>query len=188
MCLRAADALLKRSPDAAPIILGLLLDSPQHGYALYLRTQRDLGDVWTIGMNRLYALLDRMESESLIAGRNEKAGPHPARRVYSATPGGRRLFQDWLRAPVARLRDMRLTFLPKLYFAQRMGSAQLADLVAVQRAACRSELERMSALQRERGFDDMYLFLVYEFRIRQAQSMLAWLDQCEPSAAPRRNP
>jgi DNA-binding PadR family transcriptional regulator len=175
--------MLKRSPGAEPIVLGLLIDCPQHGYSLYRRIQSDLGDVWTIGMNRLYALLDAMEAGALITGRREKAGLRPAKRVYSATAEGRRLFQDWLQAPVTRMRDMRLDFLPKLYFARRQAAGAPAGLIAAQRAACQAALNRMIGLQQERGSDDRYLFLVYEFRIRQARSMLAWLDQCDQAMA-----
>ena len=49
----------KRSPFAIPVVLGLLDAQPQHGYALFAQVQRDLQDVWHVGMNRLYALLAR---------------------------------------------------------------------------------------------------------------------------------
>jgi DNA-binding PadR family transcriptional regulator len=179
------DAEFRRSPSATPIVLGLLATTPepQHGYALFRRIQQDLRDVWSIGMNRLYTLLAEMEGAGLIGGHVEKPGRRPARRVFKLLPKGRRTFKAWMAEPIPHMRDMRVEFLPKLYFARQVGPAAMADLIRSQRAACERGLERMTALQQERGFDDMYVFLVYEFRIRQIQSMLRWLDECEHTLA-----
>jgi PadR family transcriptional regulator, regulatory protein AphA len=152
---------------------------PQHGYALYRRIQADLKDVWTIGMNRLYSLLAELEHDGLIAGQTEKPGPRPARRMLRLLPKGKNLFNAWMDAPTTRMRDMRLEFLPKLYFARLAGPDAVVALIRVQHTACDNELARMAATQSERGSEDMYVFLVYEFRVRQIRSMMLWLDECE---------
>ena len=162
-------------------MLGLLVATaqPQHGYALFQRIQADLKDVWSIGMNRLYALLGEMERAGLIGSHTEKPGKRPTRKVYQLLPKGHQTFEAWMGTPIQHMRDMRVEFMPKLYFARLLGPGAVTALLRLQRAACKREWERMSNLQRERGFDDMYIFLVYEFRIRQIQSMLKWLDECE---------
>jgi DNA-binding PadR family transcriptional regulator len=168
----------KRSPFAIPVVLGLLDQQPRHGYALFLQVQRDLQDVWHVGMNRLYALLEVMERDGLIKGHAERAGLRPPRRVFHLTAKGKRLFERWLHEPSARMSDMRTDFPPKLYFALQRGLQDVAELVQTQRGACHRELERMSGRQRD-ATDNVYRGLIYDFRIRQIHAILEWLDGCE---------
>jgi DNA-binding PadR family transcriptional regulator len=160
-------------------VLGLLDQQPRHGYALFLQVQRDLQDVWHVGMNRLYALLEVMERDGLIKGHAERAGLRPPRRVFHLTAKGKRLFERWLHEPSARMSDMRTDFPPKLYFALQRGLQDVAELVQTQRSACQKELERMSGRQRDISNSDAYRGLIYDFRIRQIHAILEWLDACE---------
>ncbi|MCS7056121.1 MAG: PadR family transcriptional regulator [Thermoflexales bacterium] len=178
----------KRSPFAEPVVLGLLAEAPAHGYALFARIRNDLTGVWQVGMNRLYALLDAMERAGLIKGQAEQVGHRPQRRVFHITPQGQRRFEVWLRTPSHSMQDMRIEFPPKLYFALRRSSQDVIELVRAQRDACRHELERLTARQRDAQPDDGYRALVYDFRIRQVRAILEWLDVCEAKwAAPERH-
>lgn len=176
----------KRSPFAIPVVLGLLDERPQHGYALFAQVQSDLQDVWHVGMNRLYALLEEMERAGLIAGHAEQAGLRPTRRVFQIAPKGRRLFERWMREPCMRMAEMRADFPPKLYFAMRRGPQDVAELIQAQRGACQMELERMSGRQRDIGEDNAYRGLIYDFRVRQIHAILEWLDACEQQAVAKR--
>ena len=169
----------KRSPFAAPVVIGLLLIEPRHGYALFSQIQSDLRDVWHVAMNRLYKLLDEMEADGLIAGRAERVGLRPARRVYRGTAKGKRLFERWMHEPSGRMSEMRTDFPPKLYFAMQHGPQDVAQLVQVQRGACQRELERMASRQKDIGLAGGYRDLVYDFRLRQIRAILEWLDECE---------
>ena len=169
----------KRSPFATPVVLGLLDGEPQHGYALFARIQRDLSDVWHIGMNRLYALLEEMEAAGLIAGHDEQAGNRPPRLVFRPTAKGKRVFERWLNEPSARMSDLRIDFPPKLYFAMQRGPAHVATLVSAQRAACEQEMMRMASIQRDIDAANAYRHLVYELRLRQIESIIGWLNTCE---------
>ena len=161
------------------MVLGLLSNEPQHGYSLFARIQRDLSDVWHVGMNRLYALLDEMEDEGLITGHDEHTGNRPTRRVFRPTAKGKRTFEHWLHTPSNRMSDLRIDFPPKLYFAQQMGPKDTATLLATQRQACERELARMSSIQNDVGAASTYRHLVYELRVRQIESILGWLSTCE---------
>lgn len=152
---------------------------PQHGYALYAKIQHDLSDMWHVGMNRLYALLEEMEHDGLIAGHAERAGNRPTRRVFRPTAKGKRLFERWMHKPSLSMREMRVDFPPKLYFAVQRGSQDVAQLVQAQRIACNKELARMSGRQRDIGDSSAYRGLIYDFRVRQIRSILEWLDACE---------
>jgi DNA-binding PadR family transcriptional regulator len=174
-----ARQLPKRSLCAEQVVLGLLNEAPAHGYALFARIRSDLVDVWQVGMNRLYALLENMEGHGLIKGRIQQAGNRPERRVYHITAKGRRQFEAWMHAPSQSMRDMRVEFPPKLYFALHRGPQDVAELIQAQRNACRMELARITGRQRDAGDRDAYRSLVYDFRLRQIHAILEWLDACE---------
>jgi DNA-binding PadR family transcriptional regulator len=77
-------------------VLGLLLESPMHGYELRKRLTGLLGAFRAFSYGSLYPSLRRMQADGLIA---EDAGPQGtlkrrARRVYALTPKGRERFAE----------------------------------------------------------------------------------------------
>ena len=132
-----------------------------------------------LGVNRLYAVLDEMEADGLIKGHAEREGLRPTRTVYHPTSKGIRLFERWLHDPSRSMRDMRVDFPPKLYFACRRGPQDVAESVQGQRAACHEELARISERKAAIAPEDRYKQLVYDLRVGQIGSILDWLDSCE---------
>ncbi|SIS00008.1 PadR family transcriptional regulator [Williamsia sterculiae] len=77
-------------------ILGLLLESPMHGYELRKRLTGLLGAFRAFSYGSLYPTLRRMQADGLIA---EEVGPQGtlkrrARRVYRLTTDGRQRFTE----------------------------------------------------------------------------------------------
>ncbi|MFJ6095043.1 MULTISPECIES: PadR family transcriptional regulator [Actinomycetes] len=77
-------------------VLGLLLESPMHGYELRKRLTGLLGAFRAFSYGSLYPSLRRMQADGLIA---EDSGPpgtlkRRARRVYALTPKGRERFTE----------------------------------------------------------------------------------------------
>lgn len=161
-------------------LLGFLREEPLHGYELYqrLETADDLSRVWRLKQAHLYALLGKLEAAGLIESEVVPQEGRPPRRVLRLTPDGAAAFDAWVRAPVAHGRDLRIEFLAKLFWAQRLGEDRARELIASQRVACEGWL---SGLQHEReraGDEGLYASLVLEFRLTQTVAMLAWLDRC----------
>src|SRR5246500_2042495 len=75
-------------------ILGLLIESPMHGYELRKRLTGLLGAFRAFSYGSLYPALRRMQTEGLIAENAAPAGTpvRRARRVYRLTDAGRRRF------------------------------------------------------------------------------------------------
>jgi len=100
------------------------------------------------------------------------------RRIFRLTSAGRKALRDWLSRPVSHGREIRLEFMAKLFFARREGSEWVNQLIARQREECagwREKLLVQAAASPGRG---SFEWLVYQFRVRQVESMLDWLDQC----------
>jgi len=83
-------------------ILGLLLESPMHGYELRKRLTGLLGAFRAFSYGSLYPTLRRMQADGLIAENADPDGTGPrrrARRVYEITPVGRRRFTELVADP-----------------------------------------------------------------------------------------
>lgn len=167
--------MYEESISAQPVLLGLLMSQPRHGYELYGQFRRKLGPVWHIGLSQLYAQLRQLEQAGLIVAHTEAQPTRPPRKVYSLTSEGRAAFLEWLRQPTPYLRHMRMELLARIYFFQSLSLPGLEELVAAQKAVCRQQADHYARLAAgAQGFRR----LVLEFRRGQLEAVIPWLDRC----------
>jgi PadR family transcriptional regulator AphA len=159
-----------------PVLLGLLMTQPKHGYELYQEFSRELGRVWEIGQSQLYAQLKQLEETGLVSVQTEPQPSRPPRKVYHLTAQGQATFVDWVHQPTPYLRHLRVEFLARLFFYQRLSLPGLEDLVAAQVAVCRLQVERFERLAAEA--EDTFQVCVLEFRQGQLEAVIRWLDRC----------
>jgi DNA-binding PadR family transcriptional regulator len=176
---RSALTVVPSRPELTPVqyaILGLLHGQPAHGYELQrsFSTDGDLADVAQIEQPTLYAALKDLAARKLIEGTEAREGSRPPRTVYALTSEGERLLTTWLRAPVQRLRQVRLDFLLKVYFARRRGAREVRALVDAQIRACHDYLSALEEQAASLAPDD-FAYLVVESRTSAARSTLDWL-------------
>lgn len=158
-------------------ILGLLLEGPAHGYRLHdaFTPGGELGAVLRVEPPTLYAALKELEAARLIEGRESRAGARPPRVEYRLREEGRDAFERWLGEPAERLREVRLDFLLRLYFARRRGPGVVADLVRRQVEALNryvAALEGWSAALPPGS----WVALVADARLAAAQAARQWLE------------
>ncbi len=80
-------------------VLAALVEQPAHGYELTNRLNRRMGPVLQTDYRRVYEVLEQLEKEGLAHSVEEQAlgASHRRRRVFSATPLGRRTHAGWFR-------------------------------------------------------------------------------------------
>jgi len=184
---RAAVSLAREEP-LTPVqyaMLGLLRAHAAHGYELQrsFAAGSDLGGVVHVEQASLYGALKDLAGRGLIEGAEAREGLRPPRTVYSLSPRGERVLDAWMRTPVERLRQVRLDFLLKVYFARRRGEAAVRALVDEQIATCHrylADLEARAAELAPRG--DLYVRLaqvqlVQEDYAKAAHSLRKALDK-----------
>jgi PadR family transcriptional regulator AphA len=159
-----------------PVLLGLLMSEPRHGYDLYQEFSQELGRVWELGQSKLYAQLKQLEEAGLVEAQMEPQPSRPARKVYHLTPQGRAVFLEWVRQPSPYLRHIRVEFLARLYFFRRLSLDDLDQLVARQQAVCQAQVDRFERLAAEA--EDEFRRCVLEFRRGQLEAVIHWLDRC----------
>jgi DNA-binding PadR family transcriptional regulator len=127
-------------------------------------------------MSLLYAQLKRLENLGYLDGTTEVQTNRPPRRVYRLTPEGEAEFWRWLDQPVARIREIRIDFLLKLFFSSRIPAHDTDDLLRRQIAACRDYLATLEERQ-ARTPPDSFAHLVNQSRLTAARGTIAWLEQ-----------
>lgn len=159
-------------------LLGLLATRPMHGYELlkYFAPSTDLGGLYHLEMGQMYALLHRLEGDELVVAELIPQGTRPPRKVYHLSQQGRTAFHDWVTTPVRKVRDLRIEFLLKLYFARQIGRMPALALVAGQIAVCHEEMERLDDARR--SAPEEFARLVYASRVARAHGVLEWLESC----------
>lgn len=164
-------------------LLGFLTQGPMHGYDLHRRVKDELGVVWYMGISNIYGALKRLEQAGYVESILSPQESRPSRKVYHITPAGEQSFLEWMRRPVPAMRDLRVEFLAKLYFFRTLGLGGVEDLITAQEATCRERVER---LEQSAARCDPHDFnrLVYDFRRRQIEAILDWLQAYRREVAP----
>ncbi|MBX5470313.1 MAG: PadR family transcriptional regulator [Thermoleophilaceae bacterium] len=164
------------------MILGLLVDRPDHAYALKRRISPGLPRERLINDGVLYPLLAKLEGEGLVTSAEQRGERGRARRVYSVTPAGRAEFRRWLRSEEDEegpsLHELFIAQpLVKLLFARHLGPARVraklerhAERVA-ERIAALESLQALATPDAAGGLGPSLL----ELELRQLRDRHAWL-------------
>jgi PadR family transcriptional regulator AphA len=117
------------------VVLGLVAESPTHGFALARLLARggEVGRVWSASRPLTYRALDQLIADGLVAPVRTEAGAGPQRTVQRITATGRRHLRRWLATPVVHFRDVRAELLVKLLLLERSGRSP-DELLEAQRA------------------------------------------------------
>ena len=163
------------SPE--PALLGFLLDGPMHGYDLYKQVNTHLSLMWRVGMSQMYAIVNTYATRGWIQTQIQSQESRPSKKVLEITPLGRQAFQAWLHQPARGLREFRVDFFLRLYFARALSTSSVQDLVDQQIAAVRRELENLDAHRLAATKTEPDLFqLTRDFRIQQLTTICKWLE------------
>lgn len=114
------------------LLLGALMAGPRHGYEIMQFLDQNFGLAWYISTSQLYAVLKRVEAKRWVAAQVEIQETRPTKRVFVLSPEGRNRFLGWLREPVRHVRDMRIEFIGKLFFAGYLNQAEMNRLIEAQ--------------------------------------------------------
>jgi len=173
------------SEPAEYAILGLLEGHAMHGYEMFQQFQTGtLGQIVHLEMSQMYAFLKKLERLDYIASELEPQGVRPPRKVFHLTPLGRDIFLHWLTEPVIRPREIRILFLIKLYFIQRLLPEQTPHLIEQEIAACRKFLDRLESQSKRHantasGDEAFFDHVVLRSRIHQTRALLEWLHELQ---------
>jgi PadR family transcriptional regulator, regulatory protein AphA len=165
-------------PTTSYAILGLLTREPMSRYDLAQVVQRTIAHFWTIAKSQVYRELERLEKLGYVHGTEVRQKSLPNKRVYALTPAGERAFDAWLQVPDAERTHFRSAYLVKVFFANRMPSQTLIELLRryrdgneLWRQEIDSILAQLSSVQ-----GAAYMRATALLGARVAEAMVAWAD------------
>jgi DNA-binding PadR family transcriptional regulator len=176
------------------VLVGLVVDRPDHGYSLKRRLSPGLPPDRLINDGVLYPLLRRLEEDGLLRGHPERHAGRD-RRSFQATARGRRAFLAWLRSDVDE--DCEPTYelyvahpLVKLLFGDHLSDDERLAKLANHSSGVRERLatlERLRAVmdpRSARALNSAWLDLEIAQQQQRLQGLQALLDRLRASAPP----
>jgi DNA-binding PadR family transcriptional regulator len=110
--------------DQELILLGLLRQSPKHGYEIKIKVREILSLFAGVQLKSIYYPLRILEKKGLLAKCTEKKGKRPQRLVYCLTPLGKERFEILLNKNLLDFKRPQFTLDLSLYFLGFMKPAQ----------------------------------------------------------------
>lgn len=168
------------------IILGLLCERPIHGYELARLVQADaaLRAIWRIERSEIYFLLGKLKQKGFIVELAEEQAKGPARTIYAPTDSGRAAFEEWIRTPEFRPRNLRTALLARVWMGLRRDPTEAVELIDAQKRAL---VDWLNQAQRQ-NFENEVVALVHHLREAQVRATLDALDGFRLLAATRSSP
>jgi PadR family transcriptional regulator AphA len=156
------------------MVLALLSLRDMHGYDMVsFVADEGLAAVCPVEQSTLYTYLRNVEARGYVDWTEERVGNRPPRKTYALTDAGRAAIDDWLRQPVARMREVRLEFLLKLYFLAEVDRAAHRRLIGEQIAVVEEYLAHLASVPSDTAFAR----LVARSKQSAAVATLGWLKQ-----------
>ena len=173
-------------------LLALLREQESYGYQLKTGFERATGGVWPLNVGQVYKTLDRLERDGLVTS-SERDG----QRSYAITAHGIDELGAWWEAVPADEPPPRDELMLKVLMAINVGRAHALDVIADQREAVMTQLQRQQRARRRPrsgrgaprdGEDPLADRLVHDALIVRAEADLRWLDLCEERLGPETAP
>ena len=161
------------------LVLVILSHQPAHGFAVAQQTAPggELGRIWQIPKAVVYRSIGRLLDAGMITPQGVEAGLGPQRTVYSATEEGAKAAREWLRTPVAHVREVRSQLLLKLALLDQAGEDP-SELLQRQRMVLEPIARAIEDRQVEcTGFDAILL----AWRRSTVQAAMDFLDAITPA-------
>jgi DNA-binding PadR family transcriptional regulator len=169
-----------KNPLPDQIIIGLLRYRPMHGYEIinYFREKSQLGRIWTMSTSQIYAVLKRLEKNGAIVGEQINEPDSPSKTVYSVTPIGIKLLENWLyeKNPSTSIHLIRVIFNSRLYIAELLNY-QMDKIIKNQKIVCNSQL--LIAQNSIKECKNQIETLTVDYIIRHLETTISWLEDCE---------
>jgi DNA-binding PadR family transcriptional regulator len=165
--------------SAENALFGILMTGSKHGYELHGYVSAQMNQFWDLSMSQVYALLKRMEHNGVVISQEKWQERRPAKKIFSLTQKGKKIFLHWVCSPVEHVRDVRMEFLAKLFFMRELHLKEGPSLIDKQIAVLE---EKLRAIERSKEkITDEFQTALYSFKTSQTTAALEWLRQCKAS-------
>jgi DNA-binding PadR family transcriptional regulator len=165
-------------------MLGILAQKDLHGYELKSSFDEKVGEFWSLNYGQIYSTLDRLEKEDLVTHDRQAQDKRPDRKIYSITKKGRKELDEWLAAPINRVRALRDEFFIKLVFTGKDNPGPVLDLIEKQKALYLRQMnhlthQKVALKKKTRDLAALTTELLMDAGLFHAEADIKWLTLCE---------
>lgn len=143
------------------ILLGLLKESPKHGYEIKKEIKEILSLFAGIDIESIYYPLQILEKKGLVVKRMAKQGRRPQRLVYALTPKGETHFQDLLTSSLLNFKRPQFSLDLSLYFLRYIKPAiakrRLRARMLILKKLTRDLRQTIGALKKKKASSLVYI-------------------------------
>jgi PadR family transcriptional regulator AphA len=162
-------------------ILGILLIKNQHGYDLHQHISENLNMLWHASQSQVYATLERLEAKGLIVGDLQAQEKRPARHVFSLTPAGKAMVEQWLYQPTpCSVQAVRMELPTRLFILNQINPAQIPAVVEAQKSEIHSGYLSISRSLSNLPSEQIYNRMALQIRLQQIEALLTWMEESLP--------
>lgn len=166
-------------------MLGILAEKDLHGYELKSSFDEKVGEFWSLNYGQIYSTLDRLEKEDLVTHDRQTQERRPDRKIFSITRKGRKELEEWLTAPVNRVRALRDEFFVKLVFMDKNDTGPVLELIEKQKTLYLAQMSRLThqkvdlKKRKAKTRDAFTTELLMDAGLFHAEADIKWLTLCE---------
>ena len=145
-----------RSVSVPLALLGLLEQSPSHGYDLKRDYDLYFGRGKPLPFGQVYSTLGRLARDGKVVAADSEPGAGPDRKRYVITDDGVSDLETWLSSPVAPEPHLQTVLFVKVVLAL-MSGRPAEEYLDVQRAAHMARMRELTELRRSTSLVDALL-------------------------------
>jgi DNA-binding PadR family transcriptional regulator len=162
-------------------LLGLLANSPRHGYELRAAFEALAGgeESWEVKPAQIYTTLARLEEGGLVRQEAVEQNGGPEKHMYALTDAGREELVTWLREGVSA-GYQRDEFYIKLMLSLASGAVDPYQVIQAQRARLYQELHDLTLRRNESDpASELAQILLFDKAMMHLEADLRWIDMIE---------
>jgi DNA-binding PadR family transcriptional regulator len=170
-------------------LLALLSEGPKYGLRLREEFEARTGEVWPLNVGQVYATLQRLERDGLVAAVGEDSVGEPGaqgapQKAYQITGVGTAELAQWLRVPSDQSTPPRDDLVMKILIAIRIPDTDVYEVIQAHRRYLVQLMQewtrlREDASRTEGGAADLAFVLVVDAELFRLDSVVRWLDAAE---------
>ncbi len=161
-----------RTVSVPHALLGLLQETPRHGYDLKRLLDRLFAPAHPVAYAQVYATLDRLERRGRVRLDAIERVDGPDRRRYAITEDGRAELERWLTEPLEPEPHLQAALFTKVVLAI-LGGRPVAPIVDAERSAHLARMRQLTVVRRDA---DLPTALLADYALFHLEADLRWLD------------
>jgi DNA-binding PadR family transcriptional regulator len=170
-------------------LLALLSEGPKYGLQLREEFEARTGEVWPLNVGQVYATLQRLERDGLVAAvgedtANEPVGQGAPQKAYQITEVGTAELTQWLRVPPDLSTPPRDDLVMKILIAIRIPGTDAYEVIQAHRRYLVQLMQEWTRLKEDatsedtatEGASDLAFGMVVDSELFRLDSVVRWLD------------